>query len=283
VGWTIRKILSWSSPYLESKGVESPRLDAELLLGHALGIKRIDLYLDMDRPMAAEELESYRGLLKRRSLKEPVAYILGEKEFYSRTFHVNAKVLIPRPESELLVEQALAMAPLGEKILEVGVGSGAVIVSVLAERGDLEGFGSDVTRQTINVAIKNATLHGVANRAAFFVGDGFSPVKARFPLIIMNPPYIGNSQAPDLEDDVLLYEPHGALFGGNDGLDIIKEIVRNVGDHLRRKGRFIMETGYGQKEKIDDLIRSAGGIRTHSWIKDLSGKDRVVVVERKDG
>jgi len=281
--WTIRKTLSWSKPYLESKGIDSPRLDAELLLAHALGTKRIDLYLDMERPLATDELGKYREYLKRRSLKEPVAYILGAKEFYSRTFHVNSHVLIPRPESELLVEQAVALAPAGGKILELGVGSGAVIVSVLAEREDLEGFGSDVNMQTIGVAKSNACLHGVEKRIQFFVGDGFAPVSAQFPLIIMNPPYIALSETQELQDDVLLYEPHSALFGGNDGLDIIKEIIRNMEKHLTRKGRFIMETGYRQKETVNDLIRAAKGLKIHAWIKDLSGTHRLVVVERSYG
>ncbi|MBN2297336.1 MAG: peptide chain release factor N(5)-glutamine methyltransferase [Deltaproteobacteria bacterium] len=283
MGWTIRSILSWSKPYLQSKGIDSPRLDAELLLAHALGIKRIDLYLDMDRPLTDDDLGSYRQYLKRRSCKEPVAYILGEKEFYSRTFHVNSHVLIPRPESELLVEQAISLVPAGEKILEVGVGSGAVIVSILAEREDLEGVGCDVNIETIGIAKNNALLHGVSSRIQFFVGDGLNPLRGQFPLIIMNPPYIALSHADQLQDDVLKYEPHSALFGGNDGLDIIKDIIMNVRKHLRRKGRFIMETGYGQKEAIDDLIRSAQGIRTQAWIKDLSGTYRVVIVENSDG
>ncbi|HOO45425.1 MAG TPA: peptide chain release factor N(5)-glutamine methyltransferase [Deltaproteobacteria bacterium] len=283
MGWTIRSILSWSRQYLQDKGIDSPRLDAELLLAYSLGIKRIDLYLDMDRPLAPDELGAYRQFLKRRSYREPVAYILGEKEFYSRTFQVNSHVLIPRPESELLVEQAAALAPAQGRILEIGVGSGAVIISVLAERQDLTGFGCDVNPRTMAVAKSNASRHGVSKRVRFFIGDGLSALRERFDCILMNPPYIALSQADQLSADVLHYEPHDALFGGNDGLDIIKEILKGVGKHLSEKGRFIMETGYGQKEAVDDLIGSMKDIRTHAWIKDLSGIDRVVVVERCDG
>lgn len=283
MGWTIRSVLSWSKQYLQDKGIESPRLDTEILLAKALGIKRIDLYLDMDRPLMDDELGAYRELLKRRGQKEPVAYILGEKEFYSRVFLVNEHVLIPRPETELLVEQTIERAPKGGHILELGVGSGAVIVSVLAERDDLTGTGSDINAQAVAVARGNARLHGVLKRVRFFVGDGLAAIGAQFPLIVMNPPYISLAEAAELQEDVILHEPHGALFGGNDGLDIIKEILMNVGRQLCSKGVFVMEAGYRQKDAIEEVVRSAEGIHTSAWIKDLSGIERVLIVERSDG
>ena len=283
MGWTIRSILSWSKKYLEDKGIESPRLDTELLLANALCIKRIDLYLDMDRPLMEDELAAYRGLLSRRAHKEPIAYILGEREFYSRSFLVNKNVLIPRPDTEMLVEQTIQRAPQNGHILELGVGSGAVIVSVLAEREDLTGIGSDINAQAIVVAQENAREHGVSTRIRFFVGEGLSALRAEFPLIVMNPPYISLTEAPGLQEDVILYEPHSALFGGNDGLDIIKEILLHVRGHLSVGGVFIMEAGYRQKDAVEELVRSAGGIRTAAWLKDLSGIERVIIVERSDG
>jgi len=283
VGWTIRSVLSWSKEYLHEKGIETPRLDTELLLAKALSIRRIDLYLDMDRPLMEDELGAYRRLLQRRAGREPTAYILGEREFYSRSFLVNKHVLIPRPDTELLVEQTIQRAPNNGEILELGVGSGAVIVSVLAEREDLSGIGSDISAQAVGVAQENALAHGVSARVRFFVGEGFAAVKARFSLIVMNPPYISLTDAPSLQEDVIRYEPHSALFGGNDGLDIIKEILLNVREHLSPGGVFIMEAGYRQKDAVEELVRAAGGIRTAAWIKDLSGIERVIVVERSDG
>lgn len=283
MGWTIRTVLSWSKQYLQDKGIDTARLDTELLLAHALCIKRLDLYLDMDRPLIDDELGSYRRLLQRRAQKEPIAYILGEKEFYSRPFIVNEQVLIPRPDSEILVEETIKRAPAHGRILELGVGSGAVIISVLAEREDLVGVGSDISAGAAGVARENAARHRVSHRVHFFVGRGFCPIRTQFPLIIMNPPYIACAEEQDLTQDVLLYEPHCALFGGNDGLDIIKEILLNVREHLSPRGVFIMETGYQQKDAVEELVRSAGGIRTLAWIKDLSGIERVIIVERSDG
>ena len=281
--WTIRSVLSWSKQYLDDKGIETPRIDTEVLLAKALGIKRIGLYLDMDRPLIKDELGAYRELLRRRAQKEPTAYILGEKEFYSRSFLVNKHVLIPRPETEILVEQAIQRAPQNGHILELGVGSGAAIISVLAEREDLTGIGSDISAQALAVAQENAQAHGVAARVRFFVGKGFSAMRAQFPLIIMNPPYISLEEAKGLQEDVILYEPHSSLFGGNDGLDIIKEILMNVRDHLSSGGVFVMETGYRQKDAVEDLVRSIGGIRSATWVKDFSGIERIIVVESSDG
>ncbi|HON63145.1 MAG TPA: HemK/PrmC family methyltransferase, partial [Deltaproteobacteria bacterium] len=147
--WTIRSVLAWAKGYLQDKGVDSPRLDAELLLSHALGKERIELYLDMDKPLSADELAGYRVLLKRRSHREPVAYILGRKEFFSHTFLVNRDVLIPRSETEILVEKASELAPPGSTVFEIGAGSGAVIISILLSRPDLEGLGNDVSKRAL--------------------------------------------------------------------------------------------------------------------------------------
>ena len=145
MAWTIRSVIAWARGYLESKGCVSPRLDAEVLLAHALGRQRLDLYLEMDRPLDEAELASYRHLLKRRADHEPVAYIRGFKEFYSKEFFVNSSVLIPRAETEFLVDKAVELAPQGGTIFEVGVGSGAVITSILLERPDLTGYGNDIS------------------------------------------------------------------------------------------------------------------------------------------
>jgi release factor glutamine methyltransferase len=145
------------------------------------------------------------------------------------------------------------------------------------------GTGSDIDARAVAVAQGNALAHGVASRVCFFVGEGLSALRAQFSLIVMNPPYISLEETPGIQEDVILYEPHSALFGGNDGLDIIKEILMNVGRHLCPGGVFVMEAGYRQKDAVEELVRSAGGIRTAAWIKDLSGIERVIIVERSDG
>jgi release factor glutamine methyltransferase len=281
--WTIRSVLTWAKGYLQTKGSQSPRLDAELLLARVLGKDRMQLYLDMDRPLQESELASYRVLLKRRSEREPVAYILGHREFYSHDFIVNKDVLIPRPESELLVEKAVEIAPQGSEIFEIGVGSGAVIISILLERPDLTGYGNDISGEALAVARENARLLGVEERLHLEKGDLFAGVKKRFSTIVVNPPYIALNDKHLLEDDVLKHEPAGALFAGNDGLDIIRKIIRHASDHLEPGGRLIMETGHDQKDAVSRMVDENPELALLLWVRDLAGADRTVIAEKTHG
>jgi len=283
VSWTIRSVLSWSGQYLQTKGIDSPRLDSEILLSHSLGLRRIDLYLDIDRPLTQEELSSFRTLLKRRSIFEPIAYILNEKEFFGRSFHVNPDVLIPRPETEILVEQAVSMAPQGSTIAEIGVGSGAVIISILCEREDLTGYGNDISCRAVLTARNNARMHNIDKRLHLFAGRSVEAFSAEFSLIVVNPPYIALRDKDMLGADVIDYEPLDALFGGNDGLDVIKEIFMDVRACMVSRGRLIMEVGYDQKASIQEIVNEQDDLDIVEWVKDLSGKDRAVIVEKTVG
>jgi len=283
VTWTIRSVITWAKGYLKEKGSDSPRLDAELLLAHVLGKERISLYLDMDKPLAEEELAAYRALLKRRSEKEPIAYILGHKEFYSHDFAVNRHVLIPRPDTELLVEKAVELAPKESEIFEIGVGSGAVIASILLERQDLVAYGNDISMDALRVARENADRLGISERLFLFAGDTFKGVKKGFLTVVVNPPYIAETEKHSMKDDVLLYEPTNALFAGNEGLDIIQEIVTRIPEHLLPGGRLIMEVGYDQREAVEKMVSSSKGLTLLLWAKDLAGIDRAVIVERTHG
>ncbi len=283
MAWTVRSVLTWAKGYLHTKGSETPRLDAEILLAHVLGMGRLDLYLDMDRPLGDDELASYRVLLKRRSESEPIAYILGHKEFYSHDFIVGRSVLIPRPETEILVEKAVEFAPTDSEVFEIGVGSGAVIISILLERPDLVGYGNDVDRTALAVAGENARRHGVSGRLHLFQGDTCKGLSKRFHTIVANPPYIALPQESKLKGDVLLFEPGHALFAGNDGLDIIREIIAHVKDCLFPGGRLIMEVGYDQKDAVEQMVRAAEDLKLLLWIRDLAGIDRAVVLERMHG
>jgi len=279
VVWTIRTVLGWAKGYLQDKRIDSPRLDAEVLLAHALGKERIHLYLDMDNPLSAEELAAYRVLLKRRSLREPVAYILGRKEFYSHTFTVNRDVLIPRGETEILVEKALELAPSGSKVFEMGVGSGAVIISILLSRPDLEGCGNDTSKGALKIAGENARLHGVSERLHLFLGRDFDALSQRYSTIVTNPPYIAKTQAEELDEDILLFEPGSALFAGNDGLDVIRKILATVQNVLAPGGKLVMETGRDQRLEVERMIQENKGLRLLQWVRDLAGINRAVVVE----
>lgn len=281
--WIVRSVLAWAKGYLEGKGVESPRLDAEVLLAHALGTERIHLYLDMDRPLSGEELSAYRVLLKRRSLREPVAYILGFREFFSHSFLVSPDVLIPRPETELLVEEAVEISPPGSEVFELGVGSGAVIVSILLSRPDLVGHGNDTSMPALAIARENARRHGMSERLSLFAGAGLAALSGRYSTIVANPPYIALSEENTLQEEVLRFEPRAALFAGNDGLDVIREILCAVQDNLVPGGRLVMETGSGQGPEVERIIRNNRNVRLVRWVKDLAGFDRAVVVERTHG
>lgn len=281
--WTIRSVLAWTKGYLQDKGVDTPRLDAEILLSHALGKERIQLYLDMDRPLSPEELAAYRVLLKRRSGREPAAYILGRKEFYSHTFLVNPDVLIPRGETEILVEKAVELAPSGGAVFEMGVGSGAVIISILLDRPDLVGFGNDTSREALATARENARTHGVSTRLHLFSGADFHALSKEFSIIVANPPYIALADAGRLQEEVVRFEPKGALFAGNDGLDVIREILAAVHRHLAPGGKLILETGYDQRHEVERMIRENRELKQLQWIRDLSGIDRTVIVERVNG
>ena len=283
MAWTIRSVLAWARGYLQAKGSPSPRLDAELLLAHALAKDRMHLYLDLDRPLLEGELASYRNLLKRRGEREPVAYILGHREFYSRDFAVNGNVLIPRPETEILVEKAVELAPESGEVFEIGVGSGAVIVSILLERPDLRGCGTDISEAAIAVARENARVHGVEDRLRLETGDLFEGFSGKFPVIVANPPYVSFGDASLLQEDVLRYEPAQALFAGNDGLDIIRRIVAQASGHLVPGGRLIMEIGHAQRGAVEKLIWENGELKLLQWIRDLAGSDRAVIAENTHG
>ncbi|MEA2102256.1 MAG: peptide chain release factor N(5)-glutamine methyltransferase [Thermodesulfobacteriota bacterium] len=281
--WTIRSLLAWSQGFLNKRGSESPRLDAELLLAFSLSKRRIDLYLDMDRPMDSEELGAYRVLIKRRAEGEPVAYIRGQKGFYGHSFFVDPHVLIPRPETEILVERAVDLAPMDGKILEVGVGSGAVIISILKERQDLAGVGSDISLDALRVTRDNAKKHGVKDRLMLFMSDLAMALNAQFDLIVINPPYVALRDRAIMDKGVRDYEPMDALFAGNDGLDIIKRVLMEMPSCMKPGARCIMEAGYNQAEEIEGLVKDGPEVAISSWERDLSGMKRAVILEKING
>ena len=257
--WTILRILNWTKAYFEDKGIESPRLDAELLLCAVLGMRRIDLYTHFDQPLEKEELAAYRGYVLRRAKREPVAYILGEKGFLDYTFAVTADTLIPRPETELLVEKILAVTADGPlDILELGVGSGAILISLLLKRKEAQGLGVDISEGAVAVARKNAKNLGVTDRSEIIVSDLFEkvPEGRKFDLIVSNPPYIPKR---DLALSPSAEEPIGALDRQReDGLDFYHRIVREGMAYLKEDGLFAFEVGIGEGAAAADLLVQNG-------------------------
>lgn len=288
--WTILKILTWAESYFESFNIDSPRLTAEILLCHCLEIKRIDLYLQYDRPLDKKELSEYRGLILRRVKREPVAYITGTKGFWESEFSVNREVLIPRPDTEVLVETALKILGAAgfekkkNKVLELGVGSGAVIISI-AETYPLNFyFAGDISYGAAESAACNARKILDNTGVSIFVGSWFSCLKIKnsFDLIISNPPYIPLKEIENLQPEIKNYEPMLALDGGEDGLAGIREIIDHAWKYLSSKGVLLLETGADQKTNIENIADNCSKYDPVKYIKDYAGHDRVAVLKKRD-
>lgn len=281
---TVRGTLQAGERYLGETGVESARLDTELLLGKVLETGREKLYLDFDRTLRPVEERRFRELLLRRGRREPLAYILGEKEFWSLDFIVTADVLVPRPETELLVETALRLLNHGPKegatkVLDLGTGSGAVAVSLAKERGDWALWATDLSVRALEVARLNAWRHGVSPRIRFAAGDLFAAVeesKERFYLLVCNPPYVAQREMDDLSPEVRDWEPRLALCGGFDGLDFYRRIIREGPRYLAPEGFVALEIGAGMAEAVAGLFAAAGCYSSPDVYQDLAGRDRVI-------
>jgi release factor glutamine methyltransferase len=282
--WTIRRVLAWAAEDFEKRGLDSPRLDAELLAAHALGVSRVALYMDLDRPLDAHERAALRALVARRRAHEPIAYIIGHRDFYKHRFVVRSGVLIPRPETETLVEGALRFLPPEgpARALELGVGSGVIAVSLLLERPELAFVGVDVSNAALSLTAENAAALGVADRFELREGDLFAAISAdeRFRVIVSNPPYIPRAEIDALVADVREHEPRLALDGGEDGLDLHRRIASAAASHLEEGGALLVEVGDDQAGAVMELHRETGAYaETHS-LADLGGMPRVVVSTR---
>ncbi len=283
--WTVRSLLGWAREWLEKKGVESPRLDAELLLASALGCDRVRLYIDVDKPLAAAELARFKPLIQRRGAREPVAYILGAKEFYGRPFEVAPGVFIPRPETELLVQLALEAIPRGAaaRVLDLCAGSGAVGVSIAAERPEARVELVELSPQAVAVAQRNAHKHA-PGRAAVLQGDLYAalPHAERYNVVVANPPYVPLEHGRTLAPDIVEHEPHLALFGGDDGLEVVRKVIAGLRDRLEPGGLFATEIDPSQAEQVSALCTAVGltGLRV---VRDLAGLDRHVTGQAARG
>ncbi len=289
MNWTIQKIINWSQNYLQEKGVENPRLDAELLLEEVLSISRIQLYTQWDRPLNADELAKYKVLIKRRAQREPLAYILGKREFYSLDFKVSPAVLVPRPETEELVEHALHFlkaqkeAPL--KLLDLYTGSGCILTSLLKHLPASFGTGVDCSAAALELAQINAVTHHVNERVDWLEADLSQTwpskiLEAKFDLITANPPYIAEAEWTTLQEEVQFYEPKIALISGPHGSEAYEAMLQNLEKILAPHGLFICEIGMDQGLTLQQKAQSLLPQWNTSILKDLSGKDRFLKMMR---
>jgi release factor glutamine methyltransferase len=280
---TISGVLGWGARLLRERGIESPRLNAELLLRKALEIDQIQVYLYSHRILTQPQITFYKSLINKKIKGEPIQYILGSREFWSLDLRVTPEVLIPRPETELLVEEALKICReekhLTHRFMEVGTGSGAIAIALAKELPGCFILAEDISWKAIFVAKENARIQGVSDNIRFLVGDLFPPLKeGRFPfdLILSNPPYIPSSKIGTLAREIAEFEPRIALDGGPDGLELLRRIVIGSVSFLKEGGWLMLETGEGQGEAVAEMIWNTGSFASPSIIKDHSGADRVI-------
>jgi release factor glutamine methyltransferase len=274
--WTPLKLIAWTQGYFARSGVDAPRLTAELLLARALSCDRVRLYLDFDKPLGPEELAAYRDLVRRRVEGEPTAYLTGSRDFHGRAFHVDARVLVPRPETELLLEPALEALPPSGDALDLCTGSGVLAVTLALERPGARVVATELSRDALDVAQANATRLGAS--VAFRQGDLFEAVAAapsRFDVIVANPPYVPTGELAGLPREVQR-EPRLALDGGPDGLAVIRRIVAGAPAWLAPGGTLVVEMHEGHAGSVPRLCLEAG-LASAEARKDLAGLPRYTV------
>jgi release factor glutamine methyltransferase len=277
--WSIRRVLTWAADDLKRRGNDGGRLDVELLLGRVLKLDRIGLIMQSERPLSTAELAAFRELFKRRRLGEPVAYLLGEREFYGISLRVDARVLIPRPDSERLVEVALertrARSMLGNA-LDLCTGSGCVAIAFARQRPTWNVTASDISADALQLATENAHRTGAIRNLRLVLGSLFAAVSGqRFDLITANPPYIATAELLTLPVDVRDFEPRLALDGGTDGLDLVREIAAQAPSQLAAGGVLALEIGADQGPATLGILE-AYGYQELQLARDLGGRDRVV-------
>lgn len=278
--WTVKKVLDWTMGHLKQHGSESARLDAEILLAHARGCRRIQLYTEHDAPLTPDEREKMRGLVKRRAMLEPVAYLVGFREFFGIDFDVEPGVLIPRPDTESLVVTALEIANEIEsaQILDVCTGTGCIPLAIAANCPTAVLTAIEIDENVCEITQRNIEKHDMASRVTLLQGDLFGPLPADalFDVITANPPYVTDAEMDTLQTDVKRYEPQLALRGGPDGLNLVRRLINESGARLVPGGALLLEIGEKQSEAVTELFKAAGNFEPAQIVKDLGGHSRVV-------
>ncbi|BCR06506.1 release factor glutamine methyltransferase [Desulfuromonas versatilis] len=273
--WTVLKILQWTAGYFRERGIEEGRRDAEIMLADLLGLDRVGLYLNYDKPLTPDEQAAFRALVGRRARREPVQYILGHTEFWSLPLQVTPAVLIPRPDTEVLVEEGLKRVSGACRILDIGLGSGAVAIALAHELAEAQVEGIDLSAAALQVALGNAERNGVAARVDFRQADLASFQGGPYDLVVSNPPYIPEGDLAGLMPEVKDFEPRLALAGGADGLDCYRILAARVPAMLRQGGWLLVEVGIDQAESVQRLF-AAAGLSEICCRDDYAGVPRVV-------
>jgi release factor glutamine methyltransferase len=316
--WTIQKLLNWVTEYLTGKGIDSPRLSAELLLSHVLALKRIDLYTQFDKPVAKQQLDILHDLVKRAGEQEPIPYLVGKTEFYSLELNVTPDCMIPRPETELLVERAIEFLrnrpdrnstmgntlqkgsisngarPGTQFVCDLCTGCGCIAVAIAKNYPDARIIATDICDAALAVAAGNVEKHQLKDRITLLCGDLFDPIvpqldvdklvpdSARgFDLIVCNPPYVSTAEYENLDKNVKDYEPKVALFAGVDGLDIYRRVIEKADQFLKPDAALMLEIGYAQGPAVRELLEQTGAFAEIKIEKDLHNNDRIAIAKKQ--
>jgi release factor glutamine methyltransferase len=283
--WTIKALLAWTTEFLQKKGIENPRADAQILLSHVLGCKKVDLFVRHDEVPPETDRAQFRELIQRRVAGWPVAYLVGARDFYLLTFEVSPAVLVPRPETEMLVAESLAFLKprTAPAVLDIGTGSGCIAISIAHQKKDAQVTATDISPDALEVAQRNAAKHGVADRVTFLQGDLFAPLPAdaTFDLVVSNPPYIALHEFAGLAPDVREHEPRVALDGGADGLAFYRRLAANVAKFIKPGGKLLLEIGATQDEPVRALFAERLEMELGPTLKDDNKLPRVVTAKRK--
>ncbi len=280
--WTVVEMLKWTADFLGKKGVHNARLNGELLLAGVLGLKRLDLYLQFDRPLRPDELAEFKARLLRRAKREPLQYIDGTAQFRDLVLRVDRRVLIPRPETETLVDEVLRRVAGREGLsaVDVGTGSGAIALALATEGPFARVVATDVEAGALEVARANHAAAAPGAPVEFRQGDLLAAVAGeRFDVVVSNPPYVGTEEAPQLDAEVRDWEPHAALFAGVGGLDVLRRLVAAAPAHLRPGGLLALEIGAAQGAAVAELVRATPGFGEPAVRPDLTGRDRFVLAQ----
>jgi release factor glutamine methyltransferase len=286
--WTIQKLLNWVTEYLTAKGIEAPRFSAELLLSHVFGLKRIELYTQFDRPVAEEQRDRLRDLVKRAGQNEPVAYLTGRTEFYSLELEITRDCMIPRPETELLVQRAVEFLRTCDGVqfvLDLCTGSGCIAVAIAKNFAGARIIATDISDAALAVAAGNVQKHQLSERITLLCGDLFEPLIRpldvdKFDLIICNPPYVSSAEYDNLDKNVKDYEPRLALYAGADGLDIYRRIVEKIDQFLKPGAGLMLEIGYAQGPAVRTMLEQTSAFAEIRIEKDYHDNDRIVTARK---
>jgi release factor glutamine methyltransferase len=283
--WTIQKLLNWVTEYLATKGIESPRFSAELLLSEVLSLKRIELYTQFDKQVPRQQLDKLHELVKRAVLHEPVAYLTGKTEFYSLELEITSDCLIPRPETELLVQRAIEFLRTRsgiQYICDLCTGSGCIAVAIAKNFPEARVTATDISAAALEVAARNVEKHRLTEHVRLLCGDLFEPViqqldVGQFDLIVCNPPYVSTAEYEKLDKNVKDYEPEFALLAGDDGLDVYRRIINKVDEFLKPGAALMLEIGFAQGSAVRELLEHTGVFSDIKIEKDYHNNDRVAI------